>query len=39
MIRLAPSLSHSELFAADGPPCTSPLEDRSELLVALARSP
>jgi uncharacterized protein with NRDE domain len=39
VIRLAPSLSHSELFAADGPPCTSPLEDRSELLVALARSP
>lgn len=39
VIRLAPSLSHSELFAADGPPCTAPFEDRSELLVSLARSP
>jgi uncharacterized protein with NRDE domain len=38
VIRLAPSLHHSELFAADGPPCTAPLEDRSDLLVALARS-
>jgi uncharacterized protein with NRDE domain len=38
VIRLAPSLHHSELFAADGPPCTAPLEDRSGLLVALARS-
>jgi uncharacterized protein with NRDE domain len=39
VIRLAPALSHSELFAADGPPCTTPLEDRSELLETLARSP
>jgi uncharacterized protein with NRDE domain len=39
VIRLAPALHHSELFAADGPPCTSPFEDRSGLLVSLARSP
>ena len=37
MIRLAPALHHSELYAADGPPCTTPFEDRSELLVALSR--
>jgi uncharacterized protein with NRDE domain len=38
VIRLAPALRHSELFAADGPPCTTPFEDRSDLLVALGRS-
>jgi uncharacterized protein with NRDE domain len=37
VIRLTPSLDHSELFAADGPPCTTPFEDRSDLLVALSR--
>ncbi len=39
VLRLAPSLSHSELFVADGPPCVTPLEDRSRLLGALATSP
>jgi hypothetical protein len=39
VIRLAPALGHSELFVADGRPCVSPLEDRSGLLSALARSP
>jgi uncharacterized protein with NRDE domain len=39
VIRLAPALHHSELFAADGPPCTTPFEDRSDLLVSLSRSP
>ncbi len=37
VVRLAPDLSASELYAADGPPCTFPLEDRSDLLAALAR--
>lgn len=37
VIRLAPALRHSELFVADGPPCTTPFEDRSDLLVALSR--
>ena len=37
VIRLAPALNHSELYAADGPPCTTPFEDRSDLLVALYR--
>jgi uncharacterized protein with NRDE domain len=39
VLRLAPALHHGELFAADGPPCTTPLEDRSDLLVALSRAP
>jgi len=39
VIRMAPALGHSELFAADGPPCTTPFEDRSDLLVALSRFP
>jgi hypothetical protein len=38
VLRLAPALSASELFAADGRPCTAPLEDRSDLLAALART-
>jgi len=38
VLRLAPQLSASELFAADGRPCTAPLEDRSDLLAALART-
>jgi uncharacterized protein with NRDE domain len=37
ILRLALALEASELFAADGPPCTAPLEDRSALLQALAR--
>jgi len=36
ILRLAPSLAHAELYAADGPPCTAPLEDRSRLLAELA---
>ncbi len=39
VLRLAASLAASELYAADGSPCTSPLEDRSPLLQALAASP
>jgi uncharacterized protein with NRDE domain len=39
VIRLAPALRHSELLAADGPPCTTPFEDRSGLLLALSRAP
>lgn len=38
ILRLAPALDHSELVAADGPPCTTPFEDRSDLLVALSRT-
>jgi uncharacterized protein with NRDE domain len=38
VLRLAPALSASELFAADGRPCAAPLEDRSDLLAALART-
>lgn len=38
ILRLAPQLSASELYAADGRPCVAPLEDRSELLAALART-
>ncbi len=37
ILRLAPDLAASELFAAESRPCTAPHEDRSELLVALAR--
>jgi uncharacterized protein with NRDE domain len=36
VLRLASSLGASELYVADGRPCTSPLEDRSRLLAALA---
>ncbi len=38
ILRLAPSLAHSELYVADGPPCVTPLEDRSRLLADLARA-
>ncbi len=38
VLRLAPSLGHSELYVAMGPPCTTPLEDHSGLLGALDRS-
>jgi uncharacterized protein with NRDE domain len=38
VLRLAPDLAASDLYAADGPPCTTPFEDRSPLLAALARS-
>ncbi len=38
VLRLAADLSASELFGADGRPCVTPLEDRSDLLAALARS-
>jgi uncharacterized protein with NRDE domain len=37
ILRLAPALAQSELFAADGPPCTAPHQDRSELLLQLSR--
>ncbi len=37
ILRLAPDLGASELYLAEGRPCTAPHEDRSELLVALAR--
>lgn len=37
ILRLAPDLAASELFAAEAHPCTTPHEDRSELLVSLAR--
>lgn len=36
VLRLTPGLRHAELYAADGRPCTAPLEDRSSLLEALA---
>jgi hypothetical protein len=38
VLRIARSVAASELLAADGPPCRAPLEDRSALLGALARS-
>jgi uncharacterized protein with NRDE domain len=38
ILRLAGDLSASELFVAEGRPCTTPHEDRSDLLVALARA-
>ncbi|MGB8931357.1 MAG: NRDE family protein [Anaeromyxobacteraceae bacterium] len=37
-LRLAAELGASELLVADGPPCRSPLEDRADLVAALARS-
>jgi hypothetical protein len=37
ILRLAPSLVHSELYVADGAPCTSPFQDRSQLLTGLAQ--
>jgi uncharacterized protein with NRDE domain len=39
VLRLAASLAASELYATDGRPCTSPFEDHSRLLAALAGSP
>ncbi len=36
ILRLPGQLRHAELYAADGPPCTFPLEDRSSLLAGLA---
>jgi uncharacterized protein with NRDE domain len=38
VLRLAPELGSSELFVADGRPCTTPYEDRSALFAALART-
>ena len=38
VLRLAPDLRASELFVAEARPCVAPLEDRSHLLAALARS-
>jgi uncharacterized protein with NRDE domain len=38
VLRFAASLTASELYVADGRPCTSPLEDRSPLLHGLAAS-
>ncbi len=38
ILRLATDLAASELWAADGRPCVTPLEDRSALLAKLARS-
>jgi len=38
ILRLAPSLAHSELYATGGAPCVAPLEDRSGLLAELARA-
>lgn len=35
IVRLAPSLRHSELYVADGAPCTAPFQDRSVLLTGL----
>jgi hypothetical protein len=37
VLRLAPSLEHSELHVTAGAPCATPLEDRGSLLAALAR--
>jgi uncharacterized protein with NRDE domain len=37
ILRLAPDLAASELYVAEGRPCTAPHEDRSDLLLALAR--
>lgn len=38
VLRLAPRLAESELYAADARPCLAPLEDRSDVLAALART-
>jgi uncharacterized protein with NRDE domain len=37
ILRLTPDLATGELYAAESHPCTAPHEDRSELLLALAR--
>ncbi len=38
VLRLAPDLRASELYVAEGRPCVTPLEDRSDLLATLART-
>jgi uncharacterized protein with NRDE domain len=38
VLRVAPDLGASELYVADGRPCVAPLEDRSDLLLALSRT-
>lgn len=38
ILRLATDLAASELFAAEGRPCAAPHEDRSDLLLSLARA-
>ena len=38
VLRLAPAVAHSELYASVGAPCVTPLEDRAALVAALARS-
>lgn len=38
ILRLAEDVGASELYAADARPCAAPLEDRSSLLAALART-
>lgn len=38
ILRLAPDLASSELYAADARPCLAPHEDRSALVAALARA-
>lgn len=38
VLRLAPDLAASELFVAEARPCLGTLEDRSDLVAALARS-
>lgn len=38
VLRLAPDLGASELYVAEARPCLAPLEDRSDLLAALART-
>jgi uncharacterized protein with NRDE domain len=39
IVRLASTLAASDLHVTSGRPCTTPLEDRSALLAALARTP
>jgi uncharacterized protein with NRDE domain len=39
VLRLADDLGASELYASSGRPCTTPLDDLSDLLAALARTP
>lgn len=39
ILRRASSLAASLLLVSDGPPCSSPLEDRTDLIQDLARSP
>lgn len=36
ILRIAPELAVSDLFASEGPPCTAPHEDRSEVLRELS---